>query len=133
MEKCRNYKWEISHDWFFSFDNKLWLIWVDNTRFYLKYKYTKALKKKKSVVQNKLSFLKKNFYYKLKKQLSNSDFDKNGLDSYGIHWLQYAAFAVSGFAIFTTWAFFYDERFHNLVMNIFRIINCSGFNCNGAF
>ena len=65
--------------------------------------------------------------------MSNSDFDKNGLDSYGIHWLQYAAFAVSGFAIFTTWAFFYDERFHNFVMNIFRVINCSGFNCNGVF
>ena len=65
--------------------------------------------------------------------MSNSDFDKNGLDSYGIHWLQYAAFAFSGFAIFTTWAFFYDERFHNFVMNIFRFINCSGFNCNGAF
>ena len=65
--------------------------------------------------------------------MSNSDFDKNGLDSYGIHWLQYAAFAVSGFAIFTTWAFFYDERFHDFVMNIFRVINCSGFNCNGAF
>ena len=65
--------------------------------------------------------------------MSNSDFDKNGLDSYGIHWLQYVAFAVSGFAIFTTWAFFYDERFHNFVMNIFRVINCSGFNCNGAF
>ena len=65
--------------------------------------------------------------------MSNSDFDKNGLDSYGIHWLQYAAFAVSGFAIFTTWAFFYDERFHNFVMNILRVINCSGFNCNGAF
>jgi len=64
--------------------------------------------------------------------LSNSDFDKNGLDSYGIHWLQYAAFAVSGFAIFTTWAFFYDERFHNFVMNILRVINCSGFNCNGV-
>ncbi len=65
--------------------------------------------------------------------IPNSDFDKDGLDSYGIHWLQYVAFAVSGFAIFTTWAFFYDERFHNFVMNIFRIINCSGFNCNGAF
>ena len=65
--------------------------------------------------------------------MSNSDFDKNGLDSYGIHWLQYAAFAVSGFAIFTAWAFFFDERFHNFIMNIFRIINCSGFNCNGAF
>ena len=53
--------------------------------------------------------------------MSNSDFDKNGLDSYGIHWLQYAAFAVSGFAIFTTWGFFFDERFHNFIINIFRI------------
>jgi len=65
--------------------------------------------------------------------LTNSDFDKNGVDSFGIHWLQYAAFAVSGFAIFTTWAFFYDERFNEFVKNIFRVINCSGFNCNGAF
>ena len=65
--------------------------------------------------------------------MSNSDFDKNGLDSYGIHWLQYAAFVVSCFAIFTTWAFFFDDRFHNFVMNIFRVINCSGFNCNGVF
>ena len=40
---------------------------------------------------------------------------------------------VKSFAIFTTWAFFFDERFHNFIMNIFRIINCSGFNCNGAF
>ena len=65
--------------------------------------------------------------------MSKSDFDKNGLDSYGIHWLQYVAFAVSGFAIFTTWAFFYDARFHDFVMIIFKVINCSGFNCNGAF
>ena len=133
MEKCRNNKREISYDWFFSFDNKLRFFWVDDTWFYLNYQYIKVLKKYKSLIQNKLSFFKKNFYYKQKKDLSNSDFDKNGLDSYGIHWLQYAAFAVSGFAIFTTWAFFYDERFHNFVMNIFRFINCSGFNCNGAF
>ena len=65
--------------------------------------------------------------------MNNSDFDKNGIDSYGIHWLQYAAFAASSFAIFTTWAFFYDAKFHNFVMNIFKVINCSGFNCNGAF
>jgi len=32
--------------------------------------------------------------------LSNSDFDKNGLDSYGMHWLQYAAFAVTAFAVY---------------------------------
>ena len=65
--------------------------------------------------------------------MSKSDFDKNGLDGYGVHWLQYVALAVSSFAILTTWAFFYDERFHNFIMSIFRLINCSGFNCNGAF
>jgi len=41
--------------------------------------------------------------------MSNSNFDKNGLDNSGTHWLQYAAFVVSGFAIFTTCAFVYDE------------------------
>ena len=132
MEKCRNNKWEISYDWFFSFDNKLRFLWVDNTWFYLNYQYIKVLKKKISCSKQTL-LLKKKFLLYVKKQLSNSNFDKNGLDSYGIHWLQYAAFAVSGFAIFTTWAFFFDERFHNFIMNIFRIINCSGFNCNGAF
>jgi len=65
--------------------------------------------------------------------MGNTNFDENGLDKSGTHWLQYAAFAATGFAIFTTWAFFFDERFHNFIMNIFRIINCSGFNCNGAF
>ncbi len=65
--------------------------------------------------------------------MSNSDFDKNGLDKNGLHWLQYAAFAFSSFAIFITWAFFYDDKFHFFVIKIFKIINCSGFNCNGAF
>ena len=134
MEKCRNNKWEISNDWFFSFDNKLRFFWMDNTWFYLNYQYIKILKKKINLLfKTNSPFKKKIFIISKKKQLSNSDFDKNGLDSYGIHWLQYAAFAVSGFAIFTTWAFFYDERFHNFVMNIFRVINCSGFDCNGAF
>jgi len=133
LEKCRINKWEISYDWFLSFDNKLRFFWVDNTWFYLKYKYIQVLKKINLSFKTNSPFKKKIFNISKKKQLSNSDFDKNGLDSYGIHWLQYAAFAVSGFAIFTTWAFFYDERFHNFVMNNFRFINCSGFNCNGAF
>ncbi len=64
--------------------------------------------------------------------MSDSDFDKNGLDSYGVHWLQYAAFAVTCFAIFTTWYFFYNDSFHNFIIKIIRIFNCSGFNCNGV-
>jgi len=106
---------------------------VDNTWFYLNYQHIKLLKKRKISRSKQNLLFKKNFFIIDKKQLSNSDFDKNGLDIYGVHWLQYAAFAVSGFAIFSTWAFFYDERFHSFVMNIFRFINCSGFNCNGAF
>ena len=65
--------------------------------------------------------------------MSNSNFDKNGVDSSGFHWLQYAAFVVTAFAILTTWAFFFDYEFHNFVLNILRILNCSGFNCNGVY
>ena len=31
--------------------------------------------------------------------MSNSNFDKNGVDKSGTHWLQYAAFVVTVFAI----------------------------------
>jgi len=37
--------------------------------------------------------------------MSNSNFDKNGVDKSGTHWLQYAAFAVTAFAIYFGWAF----------------------------
>ena len=106
---------------------------MDNSWIYLAYKYIKFLRKINLSFKTNSPLKKIIFIINKKKKLSNSDFDKNGLDSYGIHWLQYAAFALSGFAIFTTWAFFFDERFHNFVMNILRVINCSGFNCNGVF
>ena len=32
--------------------------------------------------------------------MSNSNFDKNGVDNSGTHWLQYAAFVVTAVAIF---------------------------------
>ena len=65
--------------------------------------------------------------------MSNSGFDKNGLDKTGTHWLQYAAFSFASIAIFITWAFFFDYKFHNFVLNILRVIDCSGFNCNGVY
>jgi len=67
------------------------------------------------------------------RKLNNSDFDKYGVDSNGTHWLQYVAFIFSAVAIFATWAFFFDYKFHNLILNILRVINCSGFNCNGVY
>ena len=51
--------------------------------------------------------------------MSNSNSDKNGLDKYGTHWLQYAAFVVTAFAIFFV-AFFNDSNFHNYGIKIFK-------------
>ena len=60
--------------------------------------------------------------------MSKSDFDKNGVDQYGTHWLQYAALAVSAFALYTTWAYYNDTSFHSFVVKIFKFMNCNGYN-----
>ena len=60
--------------------------------------------------------------------MSKSDFDKNGLDEYGIHWFQYVALVLSAFAIYTTWAYYIDENFHHFVIKIFKFLNCNGYN-----
>ena len=52
--------------------------------------------------------------------MSNSNFDKNGVDKSGFHWLQYAAFVVSTFVIFFGWAFFNDESFNHFAVKIFK-------------
>ena len=44
--------------------------------------------------------------------MSNLNFDKKGIDNSGTHWLQYAAFVVTAFAIYFGWAFFNDSNFH---------------------
>ena len=60
--------------------------------------------------------------------MSESDFDKNGLDKSGTHWLQYAALAFSAFAVYTTWAYYNDASFHSFVVKIFKFLNCNGYN-----
>ena len=60
--------------------------------------------------------------------MSNSDFDKNGVDESGTHWLQYVALAFSAFAVYTTWAYFFNEDFHNFVIKIVKFLNCNGYN-----
>jgi len=52
--------------------------------------------------------------------MSNSNFDKNGVDKFGTHWLQYAAFVVTAFAIYFGWAFFNDSNFHQFSVKIFK-------------
>ena len=48
--------------------------------------------------------------------MSHYNFDKNGVDKSGKHWLQYAAFVVAAFAIYFGWAFFNDASFHNFAV-----------------
>tara|TARA_B100000161_G_scaffold258165_1_gene222838 strand:+ start:266 stop:427 length:162 start_codon:yes stop_codon:yes gene_type:complete len=44
--------------------------------------------------------------------MRNYNFDKNGLDKSGKHWLQYISFVLNAFAIYFSWAFFDDSSFH---------------------
>ena len=59
--------------------------------------------------------------------MSNSNFDKNGVDSSGTHWLQYAALVFAAFAVYTTWAYFFDNQFNYFIKRILNFIDCSGF------
>ena len=55
--------------------------------------------------------------------MSNSSFDKNGVDKSGTHWLQYAAFVVTfGIAIYFGWAFFNDASFPSFLCKNIQIL-----------
>ena len=60
--------------------------------------------------------------------MNNLNFDKNGLDNSGKHWLQYTAFVLSAFAIYFGWAFFNDDSVNHLIVKIFKFWNCNGYN-----
>ena len=60
--------------------------------------------------------------------MGKSDFDKNGIDQSGTHWLQYVALLVSALAVYTTWAFYNDAIFHQFIMKIFKFLTCTGYN-----
>ena len=62
----------------------------------------------------------------------NSDFDKSGTDSIGIHWGQYLALTFSSLLIFIISLYKAVPGFKNLVLDIIWFLNCSGLNCNGA-
>ena len=52
--------------------------------------------------------------------MSNSNFNKNGVDKLGTHWLKYAAFNVTALAIYFGWAFFNYTNFHHFAVKIFN-------------
>ena len=51
--------------------------------------------------------------------MSKPYFKKNNIDKSGTHWLQYAAFVLTAFAIYFDWAFFYDANFHHFALKNF--------------
>ena len=60
--------------------------------------------------------------------MSNSNFDKYGLDGSGVHWLQWAALVITCFAVWFSWAFLNDDNVHHLGIKIFKFWNCNGYN-----
>ena len=53
--------------------------------------------------------------------MTNSNFNKIVVDISGTHWVQYAAFVVTAFAIYFGWAFFNDANFHQLFVKKFKL------------
>ena len=60
--------------------------------------------------------------------MSNSYFDKYGLDKPGTHSLQDASFVIATFAIYLGCAFFNNPNFHHFAVKIFKFWNCNGYN-----
>ena len=60
--------------------------------------------------------------------MSNSNFDKNGLDKSGTYWLQYVAFVLTAFAITLAWHYFNDANLQQFSVKMFKFWNCNGYN-----
>ena len=60
--------------------------------------------------------------------MSNINFDENGVDEFGTHWLQYVVFVIVAFAIYFGWAFLNDANFHHFAIKLFKFCNCNGYN-----
>ena len=60
--------------------------------------------------------------------MSNSNFDKIGIDKSGTHCFQYAEFVLTAYAIYFGWTFFNDSSFHHFVIKMIKFLNCNGYN-----
>ena len=65
--------------------------------------------------------------------MSNSNFDQNGFDKSGKHWLQYAAFVATAFNIYFGWACFNDAGSQLFALKIFKFLNCNRYNALSYF
>ena len=60
------------------------------------------------------------------------DFDKNGLDVIGVHWMQYLSMTLVSLLIFFIGLDKSSPDFHHLILALLFKLQCSGFNCNGV-
>ncbi len=60
------------------------------------------------------------------------DFNKNGLDNLGIHWMQYLSMTLISLLIFFIALDKAVPGFHHFISSLLFKLQCSGFNCNGV-
>ncbi|ABM75895.1 Hypothetical protein NATL1_13371 [Prochlorococcus marinus str. NATL1A] len=60
------------------------------------------------------------------------DFNNHGLDSLGIHWMQYLSMTLISLLIFFIGLDKAVPSFHHFVLSLLFKLQCSGFNCNGV-
>ncbi|AAP99738.1 MULTISPECIES: hypothetical protein [Prochlorococcus] len=64
--------------------------------------------------------------------MSQTEFDKNGLDQVGIHWSQHLAMTLISIQIFILALDKASPDFHNFILHCLIRLQCSGLNCNEA-
>ena len=60
------------------------------------------------------------------------DFNNHGLDSLGIHWMQYLSMTLISLLIFFIGLDKAVPSFHHFVLSLLFKLQCSGLNCNGV-
>tara|TARA_Y100001968_G_C19435812_1_gene759603 strand:+ start:1625 stop:1831 length:207 start_codon:yes stop_codon:yes gene_type:complete len=58
-------------------------------------------------------------------------FDNDGLDAFGIHWLQYLSMTMISLLIFLVCLDKSTPSFHHFVLFLLFKLQCSGLDCNG--
>tara|TARA_Y100001968_G_scaffold206532_1_gene189763 strand:- start:762 stop:965 length:204 start_codon:yes stop_codon:yes gene_type:complete len=64
--------------------------------------------------------------------MQSKGFDSDGIDSVGIHWMQYLSMTLISLLIFFIALDKAIPSFHHFIIFILFKLQCSGFNCNGV-
>ena len=64
--------------------------------------------------------------------MESKGFNNHGVDSLGIHWMQYLSMTLLSLLIFLIGLDKAIPSFHQLIISILFKLQCSGLNCNGV-